>query len=328
MTGKAAHIHAAAPGGRRYLASMTPEQRKDILNGIWLCASHSDLIDRDEITYTADRLREMKREHEAYCEWRHREAVRAGELVQDLIAVGPDIVLCGAFRSADDFNWSFDVEDFVEGDLYSLLRFIDRYEQTHAIDRYLLVNDIGDGRVLDGAPSVTKEKNGGYIVRCPVLPSAARIEADQLPTDLALSEQHDLTLTAAGDLAVVSGVEALPQRIKICLSTRKGEMMFHRNFGTRFAEYYKLFSGSPWFEHLLKLELIRQAAIPYPDSLSQRQETPLQCVERVFGIQLLADAPIDNWLPIRVDFQVKGIGRWQRELSICIPDNRIAEGAK
>jgi hypothetical protein len=38
MTGKAAHIHAAAPGGRRYLASMTPEERKSFSNGIWLAA--------------------------------------------------------------------------------------------------------------------------------------------------------------------------------------------------------------------------------------------------------------------------------------------------
>jgi hypothetical protein len=52
MTGKAAHIHGAAsgPGSRRYLSSMTPEERKDISNAIWLCAYHADLIDHDEVT--------------------------------------------------------------------------------------------------------------------------------------------------------------------------------------------------------------------------------------------------------------------------------------
>ena len=51
MIGKAAHIHAAAsgPGARRYLASMTREQRTHITNAIWLCATHADLIDRDEV---------------------------------------------------------------------------------------------------------------------------------------------------------------------------------------------------------------------------------------------------------------------------------------
>jgi hypothetical protein len=56
MTGNAAHIHGAAPGpgSRRYLESMTPEERSDISNAIWLCAYHADLIDKDEVTYTAD----------------------------------------------------------------------------------------------------------------------------------------------------------------------------------------------------------------------------------------------------------------------------------
>ncbi len=38
-----------APGGRRFLASMTPEQRSHIDNAIWLCDSHAKLIDRDEV---------------------------------------------------------------------------------------------------------------------------------------------------------------------------------------------------------------------------------------------------------------------------------------
>ena len=70
MTGRAAHIHgtASGPGSRRYLTSMTPKERKDFSNAIWLCAYHADLIDNDEATYTADDLRAMKREHEAYAQ--------------------------------------------------------------------------------------------------------------------------------------------------------------------------------------------------------------------------------------------------------------------
>jgi hypothetical protein len=125
----------------------------------------------------------------------------------------------------------------------------------------------------------------------------------------------------------VSGLEALPQRIKTCLSHQKGESPFHRDFGTRFAEYYRLLRGSPWFEHFLKLEVIRQAAIPYTDAIMSRQYTPLQCVERVFRIDLLADAPTNGWLPIRVDLDVKGLGRWQHELSVCIPDLPIVRAS-
>ncbi len=318
MTGKAAHIHAAAPGGRRYIASMTSEERADISNGIWLCAFHADLIDKDEVTYTADLLRAMKHEHEANCDRRHRDALQSGQSLHDLIAIGPDIVFCGEFLGVDHSEWHFHLQNFVEGDLHALLAFIGRYERMAEIDRYVLVNFLGDGRVLNGVPSLTKEKTGGYFVRCPVLPSVERIRAVDLPTDLALSENHDLMLKG-GDIAVVSGVEALPQRINTCLSHQRGESPFHRDFGTRFAEYYRVLSGSPWFEHFLKLEVIRLAAIPYVDPLSHRRYTPFQCVERVYGIQLLADAPTNKWLPIRVDLEVKGVGRWKHGLSICVP---------
>ena len=324
MIGKAAHIHAAAsgPGARRYLASMTREERIHITNAIWLCATHADLIDRDEVTYTADVLRAMKAEREAKCAERQRNAVLAGESIPDLVAIGPDIVFVGEFLGVENEVWSFHLRNFVDGDLHTLIAFAERYEQTGTIDRYVLVNELGDGRALRGKPSVTRETTGGYTVRCAVFPSADRIRAADLPTDLALSENHDLLLKG-GDIATVSGLEALPQQVKTCLSHQKGESPFHRDFGTRFAEYYMLLSGSPWFERYLKLEVIRQAAIPYIDTISNRQYTPLLCVERVFGVETLASAPTKNWLPIRVDLSVKGLGRWQHDLSVCIPQEPL-----
>lgn len=59
-TGVAAHISAASPGGARYEATLTPEQRSDITNGIWLCQVHAKLIDDDELTYTSSLLREWR----------------------------------------------------------------------------------------------------------------------------------------------------------------------------------------------------------------------------------------------------------------------------
>ena len=63
--GVAAHIAAAAPGGRRYDAGMTPTERGGIANGIWLCQTHAKQIDGDEATFTVALLREMKAEAEA-----------------------------------------------------------------------------------------------------------------------------------------------------------------------------------------------------------------------------------------------------------------------
>ena len=64
IVGIAAHITAASPGGPRYDASLTEKQRKSSENGIWLCARCATLVDRDEVTFTAEQLREWKRQAE------------------------------------------------------------------------------------------------------------------------------------------------------------------------------------------------------------------------------------------------------------------------
>ena len=46
--GEAAHITAAAPGGKRYDPSLTPEDRRAASNGMWLCELCAKLIDTDE----------------------------------------------------------------------------------------------------------------------------------------------------------------------------------------------------------------------------------------------------------------------------------------
>lgn len=324
MIGKAAHIHGAAAGrgSRRYLASMSREERSDITNAIWLCANHADLIDGDEVTYSADDLRAMKREHEDNIRVIQRNAIVTGESVPDLVAIGPDIVFTGEFLGVENDAWSLRLHHFVDGDVHSLITFIDRYEQTSAIDRYVLVNVLGDGRALKDPPSMARETAGTYIVRCPVLPSANRIRAADLPKSWALSDSHDLTVKD-GNWAAVSGLDALPQQIKTCLSHQRGESPFHRDFGTRFADYYRLLSDSPWLCRYLKLEVIRLASIPYSKPGFDGEYTPLQCIERVYGVEILADVPTSNWLPIRVDLDVKGLGRWRHELSICVPPEPI-----
>jgi hypothetical protein len=58
--GKAAHITAAAPGGPRYNALLSPQQRKHADNGIWLCANHADEVDSNEARFSVDELRRWK----------------------------------------------------------------------------------------------------------------------------------------------------------------------------------------------------------------------------------------------------------------------------
>lgn len=58
--GTAAHICAAAPGGPRYDANMTPQERSSVANGIWLCSSHGRAVDVKDSKFTIQLLHEWK----------------------------------------------------------------------------------------------------------------------------------------------------------------------------------------------------------------------------------------------------------------------------
>lgn len=60
--GQASHICAAAPGGPRYDAQMTPEERAAADNGIWLCDVHGRAVDAKDSKFTVEELRRWKRQ--------------------------------------------------------------------------------------------------------------------------------------------------------------------------------------------------------------------------------------------------------------------------
>jgi hypothetical protein len=169
--------------------------------------------------------------------------------------------------------------------------------------------------VLSGAPTWAKE-GGQHSIECPVQSRFPTIRAQQLPTDLALSG-GDL-FVENGDVATVSGLDALPQKVWMNLSHQQGESLYNPDFGTRIGEYYEVLGASPWFGQLLKLEAIRLAAIPHNDSLDNRQYTPFQCVQRVHAVNV-SDEPTSGRLPLRVVFEVNGVGRWSHDLDIFLP---------
>ena len=320
MIGKAAHICAAAPGpgSRRYDASMTPEERAHIDNAIWLCAYHADLIDRDEVTYTVETLRAMKRDHEASI-WQHMRSGTAHDQGTGLLAIGPDIICTGDIQIVSAASWTLRLKHFVAGDVHELVSFIDGFANTEPDARYVLSNELGDGRVLLQAPSLTKQTDG-YSLLCPVAPSFSRVDVQDLGTSFALHpETGDLYGDGKGSLARVSGLEYLPQKVQSLLSVQRGESVFNPTFGIRFFEYFEAFKGSPWLALLLKLDVVRQAAIPYTDTMLNAQDTPLRCVTRVHSLELLSETPKDNRLAVRVDLEVQGFGRWQHDVSVYMP---------
>jgi hypothetical protein len=58
--GTAAHIAAASPGGPRYDASLTANQRRHHENGIWCCRDCGKVVDDDAYTYDVASLRHLK----------------------------------------------------------------------------------------------------------------------------------------------------------------------------------------------------------------------------------------------------------------------------
>ena len=326
MIGKAAHISAAAPGlgARRYLSTMTPEQRKHINNAIWLCADHADLVDRDEVTYTIEVLKEMKREHES----KQARLLKTGA-TQDfgtgLFGIGPEIVCVGDIEKFSEGSWTLRLRHYVSGSVHQLASYIDGFAKVSEQDRYVLSSDFGDGRVLAAAPSLTK-RDGRYTLHCPIKPAFPRIDVHKIGSSFAMHpDTNDLYLDEKGSIARVSGLDYLPQKIRSCLSIQRNESVFNPNYGMRFFEYFEEFKGSPWLSSLLKLDLIRMAALPYSDELLKRQHTPLLCVSRVRDFELLSEVVTDHRLPVRLDLDIEGFGDWKHETTVYMPTKEQME---
>lgn len=64
FVGEVCHIEAAMPGGERFNPNMTNEDRRSFDNLLLLCHQHHVVTD-DVNEYTVEKLREMKRNHEA-----------------------------------------------------------------------------------------------------------------------------------------------------------------------------------------------------------------------------------------------------------------------
>lgn len=318
--GVAAHIAAAAPRGRRYRTEMTKAERSHIDNGIWLCGTHATLIDRDEVTYPIERLQQIRRDHED----RRKAAIGkpSSNVTPEaaLFAIGPDLVCLGVTETVADGEWSFAINHYVAGDFGLLAQFIADFDAAPTSHRFVLSNGLGDGRTLSAAP-VFRREGANAIIACRIEDRFPRKRAQELGADLALSSTHDI-FAAGGNLAMVRGLEALPQKVLMSLSLQKGDSVFNPQAGSRFGEFYRLFDGSPWLGEILKLEAIRLAAIPLEDLLGGPY-TPFHCVERIHGVEVLG-LPVDRRLPVRLDFEVKGVGRWRHDMSIFVPHPIIA----
>jgi hypothetical protein len=80
--GVAAHITAAAPGGPRFDATLTTDQRVSIENALWLCQTCGALVDRDTARFSIGVLRGWK----GIAEDAAAKAIRAGSRFRPIAA--------------------------------------------------------------------------------------------------------------------------------------------------------------------------------------------------------------------------------------------------
>ena len=239
--------------------------------------------------------------------------------VAQLIGIGPDIVCTGSLTQVEAENWSVSLTQFLIGDLYTLISFIDNFSNEPSGKNYLLSSELGDGRVLAAAPRLTI-KADEYRLSCPVAPRFPRVEVQALGSSLASHpDTNDIYADKNGNIARVSGLDYFPQRVREVLSLQLGENPSNRDLGVRFFQYLTTYNDSPWLDLLFKLEVIRHASIPSQVPLTNGQQTPLRCVTRVQSVKLLSKIPISNRLSVRVVFDVQGLGKWENDISVFIP---------
>ena len=92
MVGVGAHITAASKKGPRYDKDLSPEERSDVNNGVWMCQTHAKLVDDNASKHTVPELRRWKTQHE---DWVFRRVANgpahphAGISVLRITNVGP-----------------------------------------------------------------------------------------------------------------------------------------------------------------------------------------------------------------------------------------------
>jgi hypothetical protein len=316
MVGIAAHISAAAPGlgARRYDPTMTSEERSSIQNAIWLCGNHATLIDRDEIKYTRKLIADWRIAHEKRIKDELETGKRNAINLPDLIAIGPHVVAVGELAGVQGSTWRLHLTHFVVGDTAALTAFGEELDRLPKMDRFILVNAEGDGRVVSASLGWTRS-NDAIQVDLQVEPRFPRIKAQELGADLELVD---------GDLApsfgIVSGLKRLPQHLEIVMGMLKGREWINGDFGSRISEYFALYGGTTWFSRMVKLEAIRLAAIPFEDSVLKIENTPFRCVERVRELQIGVPIPINCRLPIGVALDVGGVGLWKHDLKVFVSE--------
>ena len=103
VIGEICHIHARKPGGPRWKEGFSQEERNSPANLIMLCPNHHAVVDGQPEFYTAEMLRQWKREHESKIKNQHPASLDViTELVDQKIKEETDIIRKSRFFAEFD----------------------------------------------------------------------------------------------------------------------------------------------------------------------------------------------------------------------------------
>ncbi|WP_244904334.1 hypothetical protein [Pseudomonas fragi] len=303
MIGVAAHIAAAAagPGARRYDPKMANSERSHIDNGIWLCATCSILIDRDDKRFTVEYLHNLKIEHEAS----RRIHGNGGTDSEDIIAIGPDLIALGSVIKSEPAGPRVRISHFLQGNIRELWSLARDFKKWPIERRYVLLNELGSGGLLAEAPSIERT-NQGYEVQLSLQDDIPRRDASKL-------KSH-----CVDTLKIIEGLSASIQNFESILGMARGTWFTDLNLGSDISDLYWRYFGSPWFKDLVMMEIIRLSSVPSISRISSELTTPMACVNRVNRIEVPSFNLANHRIAINVDFELEGIGNWQGALSVFI----------
>ncbi|OQM75293.1 hypothetical protein [Manganibacter manganicus] len=304
MIGKAAHICAASPGpgARRYDPTTTSAQRSDISNGIWLCANCADLIDKDEVRFTADWLRRAKAEHEKS----RKIGNVSGQGDGDIIAIGPSIVAVGSVQRTSPAGTRVQLAHFVEGNGRELFSFAEGFDRLPERDRYILLSELGFGNLLLRAPTIERT-NGVYEVEFALQEHLTRISATSGICGMCIETGR-----------MISGMEVLVQNFERTLGMARGTWFANLEGGSDLSDLYWRYKNSPWFARLAMKEMIRLSCLPTFRRDAKEIATPLACVNRVDRVEVPTFKLVDQHLSLTVEFDIEGLGPWVGGLSVFV----------
>jgi hypothetical protein len=133
FVGQICHVEAAEPGGQRFRADMTNEQRRSFENLLLLCYGHH-VETNDESQYPVERLRQIKHSHEA--RFANPETALARSF-EDTAAAHPLVPHKTLRRFASAMNWEMD-SDELRATAQGLDRFTENLRMVPRAERQLL----------------------------------------------------------------------------------------------------------------------------------------------------------------------------------------------